>query len=72
VTEALLARVPQACKMLNCSKPTLYKLLRAREINSLKLGRVRKIEVASIKEYIRRKIDADPLAVGGVVGQDGM
>jgi len=58
--------------MLQMGREQLYKLINSGELESYTEGRARKIEVASIKEYIRRKIDADPLAVGGVVGQDGM
>lgn len=59
MTEALLARVPQACEMLNCSRPTLYNLLRDGTLKNFKDGGVRKIEIASIRAYIAQKIAND-------------
>jgi excisionase family DNA binding protein len=56
---ALVVRVPRACEMLAMSKPTLYALLHKGAIESyVDDGGARKILLASIKDYVKRKIEA--------------
>lgn len=57
--DPLVVRVPQACRMLSCSHQTLYDLMNAKKIASFTEGRARKIEVASIKAYIKARIAAN-------------
>jgi len=64
---ALVVSVKQACKMLCCSRPKLYRLIDAGEIKSFRDGGLRKVEVQSIKDYIARKIAAEQ-GVGRGVG----
>lgn len=63
--QAYWARVPQACEILNCSPGTLYKRLKSGEIRSAKDGRVRKVDMRSIGEYMQHKLDTDPWASQG-------
>lgn len=56
---ALVVRVGRACEMLAMSKPTLYALLHSGAIESyVDDGGARKILLASIKAYVKRKIEA--------------
>lgn len=57
--EIRVVRVPRACELLACSKPTLYRLLRRGAIKSFRDGGARKIELASLKAYIAAKLAAD-------------
>ena len=59
--DALVVRVPRACALLAVSRPKLYRMLHAGEIRGYRDGGSRKIELASIKQYIARKLDADRL-----------
>jgi excisionase family DNA binding protein len=45
-----------ACARLNCSPPTLYKLLAEGELESFKLGKYRKILNRSIDGLIARRL----------------
>lgn len=63
---ALLCRVERACEMLACSRRRLYRLMDAGEIRSFRDGGYRKVVIASIHDYIRRKIGDD--LVGGQMG----
>lgn len=70
MVEAILARVPQACEMLKCSKGTLYKRLKSGTIRSFKDGRVRKVEVASIHAYIQGQIASQGVGAGWGKGEE--
>lgn len=54
-----LLTVLEACKMLRISRWTLYDLIRSRAIETIKIGRIRRIPIASISRYIRRKLKED-------------
>jgi excisionase family DNA binding protein len=59
--DLLLVKPKRACQMLNCGITHLYELLAAREIQSFKDGKSRKIVVQSMRDYIARqlaKVDA--------------
>ena len=45
-----------ACLLINCSITRLYELLNAGEISSYRDGKSRKIIVASIKDFIERRL----------------
>jgi excisionase family DNA binding protein len=56
--ELLLVVSPRrARRMLDCGNTRLYELIAARELESFKDGRSRKITVTSIKAYIARRLD---------------
>jgi hypothetical protein len=44
--------------MLDCGNTRLYELIAARELETFKDGKSRKITVASLKAYIARRIEA--------------
>ncbi len=54
----LLMTVAGACSFLNCSRPTLYKLLRDGTIRSLKIGKLRRIPVSEREEFVERGLVA--------------
>jgi hypothetical protein len=55
---ALLVSPATARAMLECGQTRLYQLLAAGELDSFLDGRSRKILVASIHAYVRRKLEA--------------
>ena len=58
VDEPLVVSPRRAQQMLDIGHSRLYELLSAKELRSFKDGKSRKIIVASIREYIARKLDA--------------
>jgi excisionase family DNA binding protein len=54
----LLMTVAGACSFLNCSRPTLYKLLNDGAIRSLKIGKLRRIPVSELEEFVERGLVA--------------
>jgi hypothetical protein len=56
--EALVVSPRRARRMLDCGNTRLYELISARELESFKDGKSRKITIASIKSYIARRIEA--------------
>jgi hypothetical protein len=56
--EALVTSPRRARQMLDCGNTRLYELISARELESFKDGKSRKITIASIKRYIARRIEA--------------
>lgn len=56
--EPLVVSPRRAQQMLDIGHSRLYELLSAKELRSFKDGKSRKIIVASIREYIARKLDA--------------
>jgi excisionase family DNA binding protein len=52
--EPLVVSPRRARRMLDCGNTRLYELIAARELESFKDGRSRKITVTSIKAYIAR------------------
>jgi excisionase family DNA binding protein len=55
--EPLVVSPRRARRMLDCGNTRLYELIAARELESFKDGRSRKITITSIKEYIARRIE---------------
>jgi excisionase family DNA binding protein len=51
-----------AMRMLNCGRTRLYELIEANELESYLDGRSRKITVASIREYVARRLAASKKA----------
>jgi excisionase family DNA binding protein len=59
VSEApLLETVAGACRILQCSRPTLYRLLHDGTIRSLKVGKLRRIPVSELEEFVARGLVA--------------
>jgi hypothetical protein len=56
--EPLVVSPRRARLMLDCGNTRLYELISARELETFKDGKSRKITVASIRAYIARKIEA--------------
>ncbi len=56
--EPLVVSPRRARLMLDCGNTRLYELISARELESFKDGKSRKITIASIKSYIARRIEA--------------
>jgi excisionase family DNA binding protein len=53
----LIVKPKAARVMLSCSHKRLYELINAKELESFKDGRSRKITTASIAAYIERKLN---------------
>jgi hypothetical protein len=56
--EPLVVSPRRARHLLDCGNTRLYELISARELETFKDGKSRKITVASIKAYIVRRIEA--------------
>ena len=54
-----LLTVLEACQVLRISRWTLYDLIRSRAIETIKIGRSRRIPLSSISQYIRRRLKED-------------
>jgi excisionase family DNA binding protein len=49
---ALLVSVPRAAQALDVSRAKLYVMIQKRQIKSVKIGKLRRIEIAEIKRVI--------------------
>jgi excisionase family DNA binding protein len=59
--DTLLTPVKEACRLLSCSRSTLYELIKVEDVKVRKLGRKTMIETASLRELVARlptKLDA--------------
>lgn len=54
MTKRLLS-IPEAAEMLDLSPKGLWAMVGRRDIGSVKVGRLRKIPVAAIEEYIAQR-----------------
>lgn len=52
--EKELLKVEEAADVLSISVRRMYELIAAREIRSVKLGRVRRVPVAAVNEFVER------------------
>lgn len=50
----LLADTLEAARRLDCGRTTVYKLISSGQLESVKVGRLRKVPVAAIEEYVKR------------------
>ncbi len=55
----IVLTVKEACQVLRISRWTLYDLIRARSIETIKIGRSRRIPVSSVSKYIKRRLAED-------------
>ena len=53
----LVVSPKRARQILDCSHKKIYELLNAGELKSIKIGRARRIVMASIDAYIRRGLE---------------
>jgi excisionase family DNA binding protein len=54
--QKLLLSPEQTCETIGVKRATLFKLLAAGEIPSIKIGRLRRIPVDGLKRYIERQV----------------
>lgn len=54
MTEQLVVTPEEAAEVLKVSRSRIYELIRKGEISSVKLGRVRRIRVEKLREYLDR------------------
>ena len=52
---AELITIDELCELLMIGRTTAYKLLRSKEINAFKIGKVWKISKASVERYIKER-----------------
>ncbi|ROP38966.1 helix-turn-helix domain-containing protein [Saccharothrix texasensis] len=55
----IVLTVKEACQVLRISRWTLYDLIRARAIETITIGRSRRIPVSSVSKYIERRLAED-------------
>lgn len=55
--QSLLVSVDEAAKMLCIGRTVAYQLMHKGELQSVKIGRIRRVVVSSIGEYVRRLMD---------------
>lgn len=53
--ESGLLRVPQVARMLGVSEVTVWRLVGSGELESIKVGRSRKIDPAAVEDYKKRR-----------------
>jgi excisionase family DNA binding protein len=61
---AILLTVEQAAEKLQIGRSMAYQLIAAGELASIKIGRVRRVPVRAIEEYVER-LAADAQTAGG-------
>ncbi len=58
----LLLTIDEAAAALSLGRTLLYELLKRNEIASIKVGRVRRVPVIALREYVLRRLDDAPKA----------
>lgn len=51
----LTVRVREACRLTGIGRSKLYELIAAEEINTIKVGAITLIPIASLRAFLRRK-----------------
>jgi len=54
--QPLLLTVEEAQRLLSLSRSKIYEMLRAGEIPSIKVGRVRRIPRTALEQYVERQV----------------
>jgi excisionase family DNA binding protein len=54
--EPLLVRVEEAARILSLSRSTIYEMMDAGELPSVRRGTARRIPVAALREWVTRQI----------------
>jgi excisionase family DNA binding protein len=52
--EILLLRVEEAAERLSIARTLMYRLVRTKQVESVCVGRLRRIPVAALEEYVER------------------
>jgi len=60
--ERLLLTVEEAAEQLGIGRTLIYKLISSGEIESIRIGRLRRVPTAAIQEYARRLVSDAPAA----------
>ena len=55
--EKMLLTVPEAAEVLNVSTAMVYNLIRLRSLESVKIGRARRVPSAALGDYVSRLRD---------------
>lgn len=50
-----LITIDELCELLMIGRTTAYRLLRSKEINAFKIGKVWKISKASVEKYVKER-----------------
>lgn len=50
-----LITIDELCEILMIGRTTAYRLLRSKEINAFKIGKVWKISKASVEKYVKER-----------------
>lgn len=56
--DRIVVKLSTACRMLDISRTRIYALMQQGELQSFKDGKARKIVVASIRDYLDRRLEA--------------
>lgn len=56
VVEPLLVRVEEAARMLSLSRSTIYEMLDAGELPSVRRGTARRIPIAALRAWVDRQL----------------
>lgn len=54
-----LLSVEEAARRISCGRSHLYELLRRGEIESVRLGRSRRIPVVALQRFVQERIEAE-------------
>jgi len=57
VTEAILLTTEEAAELLNIGRSKVFDLIRNGELGSIKIGRLRRVPLASIHEFTARLME---------------
>jgi excisionase family DNA binding protein len=55
----ILLRVEEAAQMLRVGRSQMYRLLNSGEVDSIRIGKMRRVPVASLNEYVAAQLGAD-------------
>lgn len=55
----LLLTVPQAADRLGVGRSLLYEMIRRGELQSIRLGRARRVPVAALQHFVEEKLQAE-------------
>lgn len=62
--EPLLVRVEEAARILSLSRSTIYEMMDAGELPSVRRGAARRIPVAALREWVVRQAESSALSSG--------
>lgn len=60
VVEPLLVRVEEAARILSLSRSTIYEMMDAGELPSVRRGAARRIPVAALRDWVARQTTPSP------------